>query len=282
MGDEVESGSHPWDKKSRVSAARGCCDNFGKRADIGRGLRIPFVGAPAGRSRALGDDVSAKKRSQPVSDPAPRKSAGTVSAQALVDAVVAAAGELLVEHGPSLTTNDVASRAGVSIGSLYQYFPNKEAILAEATRRVNESFRAQLRPIVEGTAPAPDQLDAVLELACSDRYGDLKLRRALLQHVPRAWSHTLIADSESAIMALLSKLGAEIVRWRSEKGLPLPPPETDGSTIAFFMVRGAIQGALLYRPDLLLNNRLMSTIRPHVHALFAMSDPSTADPPKDR
>lgn len=220
--------------------------------------------------------MTAKKRSQPVQDPAPRKQAGTVSAKALVDAVVAAGGELLIESGPSLTTNDVAKRAGVSIGSLYQYFPNKEAILAEATRRVNESFRAQLRAIVEGDAPALDKLDAALELACSDRYGDLDLRRALLEHVPRSWSHTLIADSESAIVDLLTQLGAEIVQWRSEKGLPPPVVDSDGPSIVFFMIRGAVQGALLYRPELLLDGRLAKTVRSHVHALFAGAEPSSA------
>ncbi len=221
--------------------------------------------------------MTAKKRSQPVQNPAPRKQAGTVSAKALVDAVVAAGGELLIETGPTLTTNDVAKRAGVSIGSLYQYFPNKEAILAEATRRVNESFRSQLLSIVEGAAPAPEKLDAALELACSDRYGDLELRRALLEHVPRTWSHTLIADSESAIVALLSTLGAEIVRWRSERGLPIPAVDSDGPSIVFFMVRGAVQGALLYRPDLLRDGRLAKTVRPHVHALFGDGDFSDSD-----
>ncbi len=213
--------------------------------------------------------MTEKKRTQATQDPAPRKQAGTVSAKALVDAVVAAGGELLIESGPSLTTNDVAKRAGVSIGSLYQYFPNKEAILAEATRRVTESLRAQLLAIVEGEASAPEKLDAALELACSDHYGDLKLRRALLNHIPRAWSHTLIVESESAIVALLSRLRVELGRWRSARGQPLPAPDSDGPSIAFFMVRGAVQGALLYRPELLLDGRLAKTIRPHVLALFS-------------
>ncbi len=51
--------------------------------------------------------------------------------RALVDAIVEAAARILVQQGrDALTTNAVALRAGVSIGSLYQYFPNREAILA--------------------------------------------------------------------------------------------------------------------------------------------------------
>lgn len=50
--------------------------------------------------------------------------------RALVDAIVEAAARILVQQGrDALTTNAVALRAGVSIGSLYQYFPNREAIL---------------------------------------------------------------------------------------------------------------------------------------------------------
>jgi AcrR family transcriptional regulator len=48
-----------------------------------------------------------------------------------VAAIIEAAGELLVQHGYArVSTNLIARRAGVSVGSLYQYFGNKEAIYA--------------------------------------------------------------------------------------------------------------------------------------------------------
>ena len=210
-----------------------------------------------------------KKKTRAALDPTPRKQAGTDSAKALVDAVVVAAGDLIVEVGPSFTTNDVAKRAGVSIGSLYQYFPNKEAILAEATRRVNESFQAQLNAIVEGPGDPPSKVNAAIDLACSDRFGDLALRRALFMHVPRTWSHTAIADSETSIIALLSHLAADLVAWRLARDLPVPSNEPDRISVAFFMVRGAVQGALLHRPELLQEHRLANVIRSHVHAMLA-------------
>ena len=43
-----------------------------------------------------------------------------------------------------LTTNSVAEKAGVSVGSLYQYFPNKEALVAEVRRRFDAAFRERL------------------------------------------------------------------------------------------------------------------------------------------
>jgi len=49
----------------------------------------------------------------------------------MVSAILQAAAELFAEHGYArTTTNKVALRAGVSVGSLYQYFPNKDSLLA--------------------------------------------------------------------------------------------------------------------------------------------------------
>jgi AcrR family transcriptional regulator len=57
-------------------------------------------------------------------------------AQATLDAVLEAAAELIAQRGYArTTTNAVAERAGVSIGSLYQYFPNKTAILVSLLER---------------------------------------------------------------------------------------------------------------------------------------------------
>lgn len=66
----------------------------------------------------------------------PRKQPRQARSAATVDAVVEAAARILQEGGlEALNTNDIALRAGVSVGSLYQYFPTKEAILAEIIRR---------------------------------------------------------------------------------------------------------------------------------------------------
>jgi AcrR family transcriptional regulator len=57
-------------------------------------------------------------------------------AQTTFDAVLEAAAELIAQQGfARTTTNTVAERAGISIGSLYQYFPNKTAILVSLLER---------------------------------------------------------------------------------------------------------------------------------------------------
>lgn len=215
------------------------------------------------------------KKTTASQDPAPRKRATTDSAKALVEAVVIAAGELLIDRGLAFSTNDVAKRAGVSIGSLYQYFPNKEAVVAEATRRVNDKLRAQVQAIVDSEASPPDKLDAAIDLACSKRFGSIELRRAIFTHVPRSWSYTTIADNEKAVLAQLMCIAEGLVAWRRARGLPTPA-DASGVPVALFMIRGAVQGALMYEPHLLAENRLADMLRPHIHAILGGGQLSNA------
>jgi AcrR family transcriptional regulator len=64
----------------------------------------------------------------------PRKLPQQARARATVEAIVDACAELLA-NGPyeALTTNSISERAGVSIGTLYEYFPNRESIVAALT-----------------------------------------------------------------------------------------------------------------------------------------------------
>jgi AcrR family transcriptional regulator len=60
----------------------------------------------------------------------PRKTAAQERAKLTVEAILGAASQVFESRGyAAATTNRIAERAGVSVGSLYQYFPNKEAIL---------------------------------------------------------------------------------------------------------------------------------------------------------
>ena len=62
----------------------------------------------------------------------PRRKPRQVRAELTRDRILTAAAHVFTEHGYAAgTTNRIAEQARVSIGSLYQYFPNKDAILAE-------------------------------------------------------------------------------------------------------------------------------------------------------
>jgi AcrR family transcriptional regulator len=65
------------------------------------------------------------------SNPSARRRPRQQRSRAIVDSILEAGRRLLAESGESaLTTNRIAERAGVSVGSLYRYFPNKEAVVA--------------------------------------------------------------------------------------------------------------------------------------------------------
>ncbi len=71
----------------------------------------------------------------------PRKPARQDRSRATVDAILEAAVDLLSSQGYARTsTNRIAARAGVSVGSLYQYFPNKDAIVAALFERHAEDI----------------------------------------------------------------------------------------------------------------------------------------------
>jgi len=67
-----------------------------------------------------------------------------------VQAILEAAAQVFERHGYAAgTTNRIAQRAGVSIGSLYQYFPNKDAILLALVHRHLAEGTAALGPHIE-------------------------------------------------------------------------------------------------------------------------------------
>src|SRR5262245_2757752 len=73
--------------------------------------------------------IRARPRRRAKAALAARKAPRQPRAQATVEAILAATADLLEKSGYArLTTNHVAQRAGISIGSLYQYFPSKEAL----------------------------------------------------------------------------------------------------------------------------------------------------------
>lgn len=74
----------------------------------------------------------------------------------MVDAILEAAARILEDDGlGQLNTNAIAARAGVSVGSLYQYFPSKEAILAELIRIDHADLLSQLTRTAEVVSGGP-------------------------------------------------------------------------------------------------------------------------------
>jgi AcrR family transcriptional regulator len=105
----------------------------------------------------------------------PRKSPVQARSTASVDAILEATVQVLLDVGKErLTTTRVASRAGVSVGTLYQYFPNKSSLLQAALRRhmdgvaaaVEQACREQKGNSLESMATA--LVDAFLRAKMND------------------------------------------------------------------------------------------------------------------
>jgi AcrR family transcriptional regulator len=97
----------------------------------------------------------------PTSPLRPRKRPVQPRAVETVSAILEAAAQILEAHGlDAFNTNAVAERAGVSIGSLYQYFPGKDALLIALMRREKERFRND----ASGALAAPSGRAAVEHL----------------------------------------------------------------------------------------------------------------------
>lgn len=65
-----------------------------------------------------------------------------------VEVILEAAIQVFSRFGYAATTTQVAERAGVSVGSLYQYYPNKDALLVELYRRHTRQAHAQLHAVL--------------------------------------------------------------------------------------------------------------------------------------
>mgnify|MGYP001560716444 CR=1 FL=1 len=120
----------------------------------------------------------------------PRKKPTQARAQATVEAILRATAHILRTAGwDACNTNAVAKRAGVSIGSLYQYFPSKEALVAALAE---EHANQGLGVLLEAVSAAPQvtrsfegtvrhYIRAMVALHAVDP----KLHRVLVEQVPR-------------------------------------------------------------------------------------------------
>jgi AcrR family transcriptional regulator len=118
----------------------------------------------------------------------PRKSPTQARAKATVDAIIAAAAQVLIAHGyEGATTARVARRAGVSVGSLYQYFPNKDALVAALIERHAAELVATVRDVLQRHSRATLEacVRAAIDATITAHRIDPRLHKILHEQVPR-------------------------------------------------------------------------------------------------
>jgi len=178
----------------------------------------------------------------------PRKRPRQTRSKVTVDTILAATARVLVKHGfDGLTTNGVAAAAGVSIGSLYQYFPNKEALVAalieQHVEQMNAAILSELTRVAQ--LPMAEAIRAVIELTIRAHSIEPELHRVLIEQVPRVGRMARLAAADGICQRML----AGILAARRDE-LAIRDPETSA-----FVIVAAIE-AITHRAALFAPARL--------------------------
>ncbi|SFQ27913.1 transcriptional regulator, TetR family [Pseudomonas sp. NFPP07] len=157
------------------------------------------------------------RRTQQVSS---RKAPKQARSTELVAAILEAATQVLAKEGAQrFTTVRVAEKAGVSIGSLYQYFPNKAAILFRLQSDEWQQTTEMLRSILEEGGKAPlERLRVLVRVFIQSECEEARMRVALNDAAP------LYRDAPEA--QAVKAQGERIFQVFMEEALPEAPQAT--------------------------------------------------------
>jgi AcrR family transcriptional regulator len=118
----------------------------------------------------------------------PRKAASQKRSRLTVDALLEATARVLMKEGyDRASTNKIAAVAGVSIGSLYQYFPSKEALVAAVIDRHKNEVMQVIRGALVKAAARPVEAAAreLVSVAIEAHRVNPELHRVLTEQIPR-------------------------------------------------------------------------------------------------
>jgi len=146
----------------------------------------------------------------------PRKAPRQLRSQVTVTAILDATARILLERGfAAVSTNAVAERAGVSVGSLYQYFPNKDALIAAVHARHGEQMKAVIQRALTQAMDATfdDALSGLIEATVEAHRVDADLHRVLEQQLggqDQAMHEEYICVMEDRVVTMLARHRDEI------------------------------------------------------------------------
>ena len=181
----------------------------------------------------------------------PRKEPRQERARVTVDAILSATARLLVKEGyDRASTNRIALAAGVSVGSLYQYFPSKEALVAALIERHSadmvqylEDRAAKLPP----DTPLRDVVREVVRAMIEAHRVDPKLHRVLMEQVPRVGALKRLTElDERALLLIRAYLETRRAEIRP-KNLKL------AAFLMATLVEAVSHGAVLMHPEYLVD-----------------------------
>ncbi|MGO3890797.1 MAG: TetR/AcrR family transcriptional regulator [Paenalcaligenes sp.] len=119
--------------------------------------------------------------------PQPRRVPCQARSRAIVEAILEATARVLTERGYAGTnTNLVAERAGVSVGSVYQYFPNKDSLITALHERHAAEMQAAIETVLVTAKPLSlyEHLRAIVHALLAAHQVSPELHRVLEKEFP--------------------------------------------------------------------------------------------------
>lgn len=187
----------------------------------------------------------------------PRKQPRQARSRALVEAILDATERVLAHEGPdAASTTRIAEVAGVSVGSLYQYFPSREALLAAVIeRRVErdeQEFTARMAALDD--APLAARVRAATSYLVEVYRREPELYRTMVDEMDRV-------AREQRVQAMIDDAAARTVAMLAphREALGLPDLELAAYTIVTAQV-AVVRDAVRRRPELLQDARLAEVL----------------------
>lgn len=188
---------------------------------------------------------------------APRKSPSQARSRATIDCILEATARVLVKDGfDHASTNKIAAAAGVSVGSLYQYFPSKEALVAALVERHMEAMTAEVVGTLAGltSLPLPQAVRRMVELMLRAHAVEPALHKVLIEQVPRVGRLDRLHDIER-------RVGAVVRAYMETRRDELRVADLDmAAFVAITAVEALTHAAVLYHPERLSQPALADEI----------------------
>ena len=191
----------------------------------------------------------------------PRKQPRQARSVATVSAVLEGVAQVLETEGfEKLTTTRVAERAGTSVGTLYQYFPSKDALLVAVVEAKMARVDRALSTVFDlpANAPLAEHVRVMITALIAEKQSRPRLNAELARQMPRLERLRLITRTLDRAHGMVRAL---LEAHEDETTV------TDADLSAWLVVHavnGMLDGALLGAPERLADPRLANAVISHV------------------
>lgn len=178
-------------------------------------------------------------------------------------AILEATTHILIEQGyKTLTTNHVADRAGVSIASLYQYFPNKESLVATLHTDHAKQTRNTINEILKKAknSSTATMIDLFVDAMVKAHSDNPELHRVFQEEIPRLLKTAILKEGNDQFLETIALI-------TQNTDLPAISAKDLAWTIRI-MTHSIIHQGIIDRKDDLLSGKINRELKMMLHKLL--------------